>query len=80
MDFLIAEFPPEYFITIFNITSYQQHLTHANSNKYDMLFFLNGWNNLTISGNVTHSYQVGADVYTIHYMSCEGEMSNMGYN
>jgi hypothetical protein len=45
-----------------------------------MLFFLNGWNNLTISGNVTHSYQVGADVYTIHYMSCEGEMSNMGYN
>lgn len=28
---------------------------------------------------MTHSYQAGYSMYTIHYMSCEGEGGNMGW-
>lgn len=32
-----------------------------------------------MSGNITHSYQEGDHIYTVHYMSCVGEAGNMGW-
>lgn len=61
------------------MTSYQEHIVFVNGFTYQMLMFLNGFNNLTKSGGVTHSYQDGADVYTVHYMSKEGEGMFMGW-
>lgn len=63
-----------------NMTSYQEHVFHHNTREYDLLFFLNGWNNLSLSGNITHGYQNGADMYTVHYMTCDGEMYDMGWH
>lgn len=80
LDFLIARFPVDYSIRSFNMTSYQEHITYQTNKSYELIFFLNGFNNFKLSGNVTHSYQEGADVYTVHYMSCAGESNYMGWN
>lgn len=44
-----------------------------------MLMFMNGFNNQSLSGGVTYSYQDGADIYTVHYMSKVGEKMHMGW-
>ncbi len=44
-----------------------------------MLMFLNGFNNQSLSGGVTYSYQDGADIFTVHYMSKVGEKMSMGW-
>lgn len=79
LDFILAKFPAQFEIRKFNMTSYQEHLTFENGFSYQMLMFLNGFNNLSLSGGVTYSYQDGADIYTVHYMSKVGEKMNMGW-
>lgn len=61
------------------MTSFQEHVSLPLSRNSELLFFLNGWNNLSMSGNVTHSYQFGDNVCTVHYMSHEGEHNYMGW-
>lgn len=41
---------------------------------------LNGFNNLTLSGNITHHYIDESDMYVIHYMSDVGEENFMGWD
>ena len=44
-----------------------------------MLMLLNGFNNISLSGNITHGYNKAGEMFTIHYMSCEGEEKQMGW-
>ena len=79
LDFLVAEFPPEYIIRTLNMTSYQEHLMTDTDRHHDLLFFVNGFSNMSLSGNITHAYNLDGKMFTVHYMSCLGESEEMGW-
>ena len=72
IDFLIASLPSDYSIQKFNMTEYQGHLMINTNKTYELVFFVNGFSNLSLSGNITHSYISQAQMFVIHYMSHEG--------
>ena len=63
------------------MTEYQEHFMYPLSDfrEYELLFFLNGFSNISLSGNITHSYNQPGQMFTIHYMTCEGEENLMGW-
>ena len=80
LDFMVGSYPPEYQIQIFNMTRYQEHLMYDSNRSYELVYFLNGFSNLSLSGNITHAYNLDGQMYTVHYMSCVGEDAEMGWN
>ena len=62
------------------MTSYQEHIEiKSNKREYELVMLVNGWSNLSLSGNITHAYNDAGEMYTVHYMSCLGEEVQMGW-
>ena len=76
---MAAEFPFDYSRFILNMTEYQEHIMMESNRSYELITLLNGFSNISLSGNITHAYNVAGEMYTIHYMSCVGEEKFMGW-
>lgn len=79
IDLLVAVFPSDYHIFYFNMTEYQEHIMVDTDRQHELVFFLNGFSNISLSGNITHSFIDEMKMYVIHYMSCIGEEGKMGW-
>ena len=58
LDFMVATFPSDFSIQQFNMTEYQEHLMYDSNRSYELVYFLNGFSNISLSGNITHAYNI----------------------
>ncbi len=45
---------------------------------YELIFFINGFSNISLSGNITHAY-ITDQMFVIHYMGCLDEEAERGW-
>ena len=78
---MVADFSLQYHIEVYNMTDYQEHVMYHldNPREYELLTIVNGFSNISLSGNITHSFNSGGEMFTVHYMSCVGEEAEMGW-
>lgn len=74
LDFLIGELDEGEEIRRYNMSSSQFRISFPpeKNENLELLFFLNGWNDISLSGNVTHSLLKQSNVYTVNYLGGEG--------